>query len=67
MIINTLFYYTCIMNESRKCKKGDSICNNNHRVCFPHIKGWYMSMNSSFASPPHFCLQSTPKKSKDTM
>ena len=61
MIINTLFYYTCIMNESKKCKKDDSICNN-HRVCSPYIKGWYMCMNSSFASLPHFCLQSSPKK-----
>ena len=64
IIINTMLYYTCIMKESKNVKS--VILSATAAIkCASQIKGWYMSMNSSFASAPHFCLQSTPRK--DTM
>lgn len=49
----------------QKCRKGVILSATAAIGHASKIKGCYMCMHSSFASAPHFCLQSTPRK--DTM
>lgn len=49
----------------QKCRKGVILSATAATGHASQIKGYYMCMHSSFASAPHFFLQSTPRK--DTM